>query len=72
MPVRHFDFFTAERRLVHTNPISLLKDTRLGIEGNHWLRKLLQNHVKEPAVVAMGGIPLGLRAAIERELDLLK
>ncbi|RUS17673.1 temperature dependent protein affecting M2 dsRNA replication-domain-containing protein [Endogone sp. FLAS-F59071] len=71
MPVRHFDFFTVERRLVQTASISLLKDTRLGIEGNHWLRKILKQ-LKEPAVVAMGGLPLGLRAAVERELDLLK
>ncbi|RUS15589.1 hypothetical protein BC938DRAFT_476875, partial [Jimgerdemannia flammicorona] len=59
-------------RLAEKCQCAILTDTRLGIEGNHWLRKLLQNHVKEPAVVAMGGIPLGLRAAIERELDLLK
>ncbi|KAL1919389.1 uncharacterized protein VTP21DRAFT_2082 [Calcarisporiella thermophila] len=70
MPIRHFDIFIAERRLVQTSSINQLRDTRVGIEGSHWLRRLLQTTVKEPAVVAMGGIPLGLRAAIERELDL--
>jgi hypothetical protein len=49
-----------------------LKDTRLGIEGTHWLRKLLQTSVKEPATAALGGIPIGLKSAIEKELDLIK
>lgn len=49
-----------------------MKDTRLGIEGTHWLRKLLQNSAKEPATAALGGIPIGLKAAIEKELELIK
>ncbi|CAB4431514.1 unnamed protein product [Rhizophagus irregularis] len=70
--IRHFEFFTAERRLVQHNALSNLKDTRLGIEGTHWLRKLLQNSAKEPATAALGGIPIGLKAAIEKELELIK
>ncbi|CAG8695863.1 30025_t:CDS:10, partial [Gigaspora margarita] len=64
--------FTAERRLVQTSSLTLLRDTRLGIEGAHWLRKILQNIVKEPATAALGGIPIGLKAAIEKELELLR
>ncbi|KAI8374335.1 PIN domain-like protein [Radiomyces spectabilis] len=69
MPIRHFDIFTAERRLIQTSAVSQLKDTRLGIEGNYWLRKVL---AKEPAVTAMGGTPLGLRQSIEKELEYYK
>jgi len=65
--------FIAERRLVQQHStLSHLKDTRLGIEGTHWLRKLLQTSVKEPATAALGGIPIGLKAAIEKELELMK
>ncbi|ORY95730.1 PIN domain-like protein [Syncephalastrum racemosum] len=69
MPIRHFDIFTAERRLIQTSAVSQLKDTRLGIEGNYWLRKIL---AKEPAVSAMGGSPLKLREAIEAEIKSFK
>lgn len=70
--MNYFLVFTAERRLVQHNALSNLKDTRLGIEGTHWLRKLLQNSAKEPATAALGGIPIGLKAAIEKELELIK
>ncbi|KAG0166946.1 hypothetical protein DFQ30_006536, partial [Apophysomyces sp. BC1015] len=61
--------FTAERRLIQTSAVSQLKDVRLGIEGNYWLRKVL---AKEPVVVAMGGTPLNLRQSIEREIMAFK
>jgi len=67
-----FVVFTVERRLVQHGSLNLLKDTRLGIEGTHWLRKLLQASAKEPATTALGGIPIGLKAAIEKELELFK
>ncbi|CAG8485691.1 2066_t:CDS:10 [Ambispora gerdemannii] len=70
--IRHLDIFTNERRLQHQSSLNLLKETRLGIEGAFWLRKLLQNSGKEPATAAIGGIPIGLRGAIEKELELLK
>jgi hypothetical protein len=58
--------FTGERRLIQTSAVSQLKDTRLGIEGNDWLRKILS---KETATTAMGGLPLRLTETIERELQ---
>ncbi|CAG8439730.1 12089_t:CDS:10 [Ambispora leptoticha] len=70
--IRHLDIFTNERRLQQQSSLSLLKETRLGIEGAFWLRKLLQNSGKEPATAAIGGIPIGLKNAIEKELGLLK
>ncbi|KAI7899679.1 PIN domain-like protein [Cokeromyces recurvatus] len=66
MPIRHFDIFTAERRLIQTSALSQLKDTRLGIDGNYWIRKIV---AKENAVAAMGGLPLRLAASIEKELE---
>lgn len=57
--------FTAERRLIQTSAVSQLKDTRLGIDGNYWLRKVI---AKENAVTAMGGLPLRLVESIEKEL----
>ncbi|KAK9763372.1 hypothetical protein K7432_010006 [Basidiobolus ranarum] len=72
MPVRHFDIFTAERRLLQHSSLVLLKDIRLGIDGTYWLRKLLQSTVREAAPAAMGGVPFGLKAAIERDLELFR
>ncbi|KAG2214324.1 hypothetical protein INT47_000880 [Mucor saturninus] len=66
MPIRHFDIFTAERRLIQTSAVSQLKETRLGIDGNYWLRKVL---AKENAVTAMGGLPLRLVETLEKELE---
>jgi hypothetical protein len=57
--------FTAERRLIQTSAVSQLKDTRLGIDGNYWLRKIVS---KENTVTAMGGLPLKLVESIEKEL----
>ncbi|ORZ10080.1 PIN domain-like protein [Absidia repens] len=69
MPIRHFEIFTGERRLIETVAVSQLKGTRLGIDGNYWLRKIL---VKEPSLSAMGGTPFTLRQSIENELKHFK
>jgi hypothetical protein len=55
--------------LIQTSAVSQLKDTRIGIEGNDWLRKIVP---KEPTVTAMGGLPLRLRESIEKELKQFK
>ncbi|CAG8453923.1 4770_t:CDS:10 [Acaulospora morrowiae] len=70
--IRSFEIFVAERRLAQPSSLTFLKDTRLGIDGTHWLRKLLQNSAKEPTIAALGGVPLGLKAIIERELGLMR
>lgn len=61
--------FTGERRLIETVAVSQLKGTRLGVDGNYWLRKIL---VKEPSLTAMGGTPFTLQHAIEKELEHFK
>ncbi|KAI9315269.1 PIN domain-like protein [Dichotomocladium elegans] len=69
MPIRHFEIYTAERRLLQTSGVPLLKDTRLGIEGSYWLRKILG---KDSAVTAMGGLPLKLKEVVENEIKAFK
>ena len=64
--------FAIERRFIQIFSLNQLKDTRLGIDGAHWLRKLLQTSAKEPAIAALGGTPIGLKNAIEEELQLFK
>ncbi|KAJ1979364.1 hypothetical protein H4R34_002858 [Dimargaris verticillata] len=68
MPVRHFDIFTVERSLLQHSPLPILKGTRVGIDGNYWLRRLLRSEVRETFSVAMGSVPLDLTTAIERDL----
>jgi hypothetical protein len=61
--------FLSERRLVETGNISALAQTRLGIEGANWLKKL---PVTEPFQAATGGAPLTLAHALDAELDKFK
>lgn len=52
-------------------PLSMLKDIRLGIDGNVWLKKITQA-ASEQYLAGIGGIPSGMRKAIEKELEGLK
>ncbi|CAG8489148.1 3402_t:CDS:10 [Paraglomus brasilianum] len=70
--IRHFEIFTAERHLIQTASLTSLKDVRLGIEGVHWLRKIIQSLGKDSVTAALGGVPIGLKSAIERELEAIK
>eukprot|EP01112_Ceratiomyxa_fruticulosa_P005997 TRINITY_DN16798_c0_g1_i2.p1 TRINITY_DN16798_c0_g1~~TRINITY_DN16798_c0_g1_i2.p1 ORF type:complete len:104 (+),score=24.23 TRINITY_DN16798_c0_g1_i2:236-547(+) len=47
--------YLSELNLVQYNQISLLKNTRIGIDGLTWLRKISPI---EPFQPAMGGVPL--------------
>jgi len=69
MPIRGLQEFLSERRLVQTGDISALTQTRLGIEGANWLKKL---PVTEPFQAATGGAPLTLAHALDAELDKFK
>ncbi|PLW11679.1 hypothetical protein PCANC_01164 [Puccinia coronata f. sp. avenae] len=73
MPVRHLDAYLYERGLVHTAPITALKDTRLGIDAQQWFKNLLSHPAyKEPFVSVTGGAPLNIYQHMERELRLLE
>jgi XPG N-terminal domain len=73
MPIRHLDYFLAEKKLVQEGPLSLLAETRLGIDATHYIRRILNDpETKEPLVSALGGCPLGLPARIESDLKTLE
>ncbi|PWN93477.1 hypothetical protein FA10DRAFT_273936 [Acaromyces ingoldii] len=60
-------------QLLHTLPLSSLKDTRLGIDLNLYLKTLLQSpSTSEPLVTALGGSPLALISHIENDLRTLE
>jgi len=69
--VRGLEKLVSERQLVNSDKISMLKGSRLGIDAHHWLRTRIQKVLadQEPLVTAMGGMPLGLETAIEKELE---
>jgi hypothetical protein len=73
MPVRHLDYFLTEKKLVQEAPLSLLAETRLGIDATHYIRRILNDpETKEPLVSALGGCPLALPARIESDLKALE
>lgn len=54
-------------------PLDVLKDTRIGIDVNHYVRQLLtsEDH-REPMVAAVGGYPLALASVIEKQMKNLE
>ncbi|GAA5828267.1 hypothetical protein JCM11251_002668 [Rhodosporidiobolus azoricus] len=72
MGIRALDTWLTERNLVKEVPLSALAGTRLGVDANHYLRKLLSQ--REPSdkcdnfTAATGGIPLSLAAQIESDM----
>ncbi|KAF9946647.1 hypothetical protein BGZ65_009513, partial [Modicella reniformis] len=68
MPVRYLDIYTTKKELVMVQNLSTLKDIRLGIDGNVWLKKITQA-ASEQYLAGIGGTPSGIRKAIEKELE---
>lgn len=65
--------YLEEARLVKTLPLSLLSESRLGIDASHYLRLLLESpETREPQLAATGGLPLALTARIESDLRALE
>lgn len=59
-----------EREAAH--PLATLSGAVVGIEAAHYLNRLLTTApTKEPLVPALGGVPLGLKGQIERELEMM-
>ncbi|KAF9547070.1 hypothetical protein EC957_008919 [Mortierella hygrophila] len=69
MPVRHLDFYTNQKNLISVQPLSALKDIRLGIDGNVWLKKIISQSASEQYLAGIGGTPSCMRKAIEKELE---
>jgi hypothetical protein len=58
---------------VQTLPLSVLSDSRLGIDAAHYLNTLLESpSSKEPLLAATGGLPLALVPRIEDDLRALE
>ncbi|GAA6040406.1 hypothetical protein JCM8097_007600 [Rhodosporidiobolus ruineniae] len=76
MGIRALDIWLAERGLVKEAPLAALSGTRLGIDANHYLRKLLsvrENPDKcDTFTPAIGGAPLTLTAEIEANMHTLR
>lgn len=71
VPVPLLDQWMASRQ--STSPLSLLKDTTLGIEASHYLDQYLKPRAKkEPLLPALGGFPFTLQHAIENDLTALR
>ncbi|GAA95645.1 uncharacterized protein L969DRAFT_71183 [Mixia osmundae IAM 14324] len=65
--------FVHERKLVREAPLASLKDARLGIDADHYIRGLLDaSRAREPFVAAIGGAPQALISQFEQELRLLE
>ena len=61
--------YTTQKSLVSVQPLSILKDIRLGIDGNVWLKKVVTMAASEQYLAGIGGTPSCMRKAIEKELE---
>ncbi|KAJ6261863.1 hypothetical protein Dda_2662 [Drechslerella dactyloides] len=66
--IRNFDAWSTNR--LQTLPISVLKDTVVGVDAGNYLKKIIDGPgTKEPLVPALGGFPFSLRSKIEEDLS---
>lgn len=64
--------FLAGKHL-QTHPLSVLSDSRLGIDASYYLTQLTENPPsREPLLAATGGLPLALTQRIESDLRALE
>ncbi|KAJ6621505.1 XPG I-region protein [Mycena sp. CBHHK59/15] len=73
MPIKHLENFLFERKHLQTFQLSVLSDSRLGIDASHYLQLLTDNPPsREPLLAATGGLPLALTQRIEADLRTLE
>lgn len=71
--ISHPSGYLKHHKLIQRAPLSALKDTRLGIDLEVYLRGVLSNPATaEPVVAALGGSPLALISHIENDLRSLE
>jgi XPG N-terminal domain len=64
--------FISERKLAQTLPLTILSDSRLGIDAAFYITQLLESQdTREPLLAATGGAPLTLTTRIEADLRAL-
>ena len=65
--------YLSERKQLQSLPLSVLSDSRLGIDASNYLQSLLNGPpVREPLLAATGGQPLTLVTRIENDLRALE
>ncbi|KAI5481413.1 XPG I-region protein [Pseudohyphozyma bogoriensis] len=75
MPVRTLDGWLVERGLVKDVPLAALAGTRIGIDANNYIRRILANRdptTSDTFVAAVGGAPLALTGQVEKDLQALE
>ncbi|KAJ7483411.1 XPG I-region protein [Mycena latifolia] len=73
MPIKHLENFLLERKHLQTFQLSVLSDSRLGIDASYYLQQLTDNPPsREPLLAATGGLPLALTQRIEADLRTLE
>ncbi|KAF8554309.1 PIN domain-like protein [Imleria badia] len=73
MPIKHLENYLAERKHLQTFSLSVLSDSRLGIDASYYLQQLTDNPPsREPLLAATGGVPLALTQRIEADLRALE
>ncbi|KAJ7147668.1 XPG I-region protein [Mycena crocata] len=73
MPIKHLENFLLERKHLQTLPLSVLSDSRLGIDASYYLSQLTDTPpAREPLLAATGGLPLALTQRIEADLRTLE
>ncbi|KAG5513681.1 hypothetical protein PMAC_000719 [Pneumocystis sp. 'macacae'] len=73
MPVKAFEAYTVEHKLFNYQPLSVLKNCRIGIEATYYLKQLVEHlPVKDPMIHATSSMPVGLKTHILRDLSILK
>jgi XPG N-terminal domain len=57
---------------LQTLPLSVLSDSRLGIDASYYLQLLMDNPPSREPLLAAGGLPLALTQRIESDLRALE
>jgi hypothetical protein len=61
--------YTTQKSLITHQPLATLKDIRLGIDANGWLKRVISSAASEQYIAGIGGAPSCMRKAIEKELE---
>ncbi|KAK9469679.1 temperature dependent protein affecting M2 dsRNA replication-domain-containing protein [Lipomyces arxii] len=73
MTVRLLDAFIYERKQSRSLPLTVLKDTVLGIDAEYFfLQQLSPSGKKEPLFHALGGIPFAVKAILDNFLNAMQ
>ncbi|KAF8249944.1 hypothetical protein K440DRAFT_191693 [Wilcoxina mikolae CBS 423.85] len=67
-PPRTFDAWSQANGRAQLLPLSVLKDSAIGIDAHHYLQKALTSQLKEPLVSALGGFPFSLKTTIQQDV----